>query len=182
MRQGRAGIDFYTSVFPDSAVGSIDRYGPGEEPDPEGNVKFSAFTLAGQSFGAMESAHAHQFGFNEAISLLVSCDSQQEIDRHWASLSAVPEAEQCGWLKDRYGVSWQIAPSEMDDMMRTGTDEQIARVTETPPRYEGAAASARTDVVRPALGPLLPRSATEEPSCGPVPGTVVASEVARTMA
>jgi predicted 3-demethylubiquinone-9 3-methyltransferase (glyoxalase superfamily) len=59
----------------------------------------------------------------------VSCDSQDEIDRYWNTLSAVPEAEQCGWLKDRYGLSWQIVPSAMDDMLRTGTKEQIARVT-----------------------------------------------------
>lgn len=77
----------------------------------------------------MDSAHDHQFGFNEAISFIVSCDSQDEIDRYWDALSAVPESEQCGWLKDRYGLSWQIVPSAMDQMLRSGTKEQIARVT-----------------------------------------------------
>ena len=123
-------IRFYTSVFPNSEIGPVQRYGSDEPPEAEGAVKYSRFTLEGQEFGAMDSAQAHDFSFNEAISLLVTCDSQEEIDHYWSSLSAVPEAEQCGWLKDRYGLSWQVAPSAMDDMMRTGTKEQIARVTE----------------------------------------------------
>jgi predicted 3-demethylubiquinone-9 3-methyltransferase (glyoxalase superfamily) len=61
---------------------------------------------------------------------MVSCDDQEEIDYYWENLSAVPEAERCGWLKDKYGVSWQIVPSGLDEMMRSGTKEQIARVTE----------------------------------------------------
>jgi predicted 3-demethylubiquinone-9 3-methyltransferase (glyoxalase superfamily) len=123
-------IRFYTSVFPNSEIGPVQRYGSDEPPEAEGAVKYSRFTLEGQEFGAMDSAQAHDFSFNEAISLLVTCDSQEEIDHYWSSLSAVPEAEQCGWLKDRYGLSWQVTPSAMDDMMRTGTKEQIARVTE----------------------------------------------------
>jgi predicted 3-demethylubiquinone-9 3-methyltransferase (glyoxalase superfamily) len=67
---------------------------------------------------------------NEAVSLIVKCDTQADIDHYWHSLSAVPEAEQCGWLKDRYGLSWQIVPSSMEEMMRNGSKEQIARVTE----------------------------------------------------
>jgi predicted 3-demethylubiquinone-9 3-methyltransferase (glyoxalase superfamily) len=78
----------------------------------------------------MDSARDHNFTFNEAISFMVSCEDQKEIDYYWERLSAVPEAEQCGWLKDKYGVSWQIVPSAMDEMMRSGTKEQIARVTE----------------------------------------------------
>ena len=121
---------FYASVFPDSKVGDVLRYGKGEEPDREGTIKHGGFVLHGQEFAAMDSAHSHDFTFNEAISLLVSCDTQDEIDRYWERLSAVPEAEQCGWLKDRYGVSWQIVPSAMDEMLTRGTDEQVARVTE----------------------------------------------------
>ena len=68
--------------------------------------------------------------FNEAISLMVDCETQDEIDYFWGALSAVPEAEQCGWLKDRYGLSWQIVPTAMDEMMRTGSPAQMARVTE----------------------------------------------------
>ncbi|MDP8977425.1 MAG: VOC family protein [Actinomycetota bacterium] len=122
-------IGFYTSVFPNSKVGDVLRYGAGEAPDVEGTVKHAAFWLGGQRFAAMDSALDHGFGFNEAISFMVSCDSQAEIDRYWDSLSAVPEAEQCGWLKDRYGLSWQVVPSAMDEMLRTGTKQQIACVT-----------------------------------------------------
>lgn len=123
-------IDLYTSLFPDSKVGPILRYGKDEEPDEEGKIKYASFVLDGQEFAAMDSAREHDFGFNEAISLIVNCETQDEIDRYWDSLSAVPEAEQCGWLKDRYGLSWQVVPSAMDEMLHTGTKEQIARVTE----------------------------------------------------
>jgi predicted 3-demethylubiquinone-9 3-methyltransferase (glyoxalase superfamily) len=131
-RSGKAeeAIAFYTSVFRDSATGPILRYGAGEEPDQEGTVKHAAFTLEGQGFAAMDSAHAHDFGFNEAISLMVHCDSQKEIDYYWDQLSADPAAEQCGWLKDKYGLSWQITPTEMDEMLATNDQGKIARVTE----------------------------------------------------
>ncbi len=124
-------ITFYTSIFPDSKVGHILRYGSHEEPDVEGTIKHAGFSLAGQEFAAMDSAHDRDFGFNEAISLMVSCDRQGEIDHYWERLSAVPEAEQCGWLKDKYGLSWQVVPSSMDDMLRTGTEEQKTRVTQS---------------------------------------------------
>jgi predicted 3-demethylubiquinone-9 3-methyltransferase (glyoxalase superfamily) len=129
---GRAeeAINLYTSVFPNSEVGPILRYGKHEEPDEEGTIKYASFLLDGQQFAAMDSARGHDFDFNEAISFLVSCETQEEIDHYWDSLSAVPQAEQCGWLKDKYGLSWQVVPSAMDEMLRTGTKEQIARVTE----------------------------------------------------
>lgn len=123
-------INLYTSVFPNSEVGPILRYGKEEEPDEEGTIKHASFLLDGQAFAAMDSAREHDFGFNEAISFIVNCETQEEIDHYWGSLSAVPEAEQCGWLKDRYGLSWQVVPSAMDDMLRTSTREQVARVTE----------------------------------------------------
>jgi predicted 3-demethylubiquinone-9 3-methyltransferase (glyoxalase superfamily) len=123
-------INFYTSVFRNSQIGSILRYVKDEEPDEEGTVKHAAFTLEGQGFAAMDSTHDHDFAFNEAISLIVNCDTQDDIDYYWHRLSAVPEAEQCGWLKDRYGLSWQVVPSNMEKMMRNGSKEQIARVTE----------------------------------------------------
>ncbi len=78
---------------------------------------------------AMDSSGPHKFSFNEAISFVVNCDTQEEIDYYWEKLSAVPEAEQCGWLKDRYGVSWQIVPTAMKEMMTSGSKEKIARVT-----------------------------------------------------
>ena len=123
-------VNLYTGVFPDSQVGDIDRYGPGEEPDREGTVRHCTFTLGGQELAAMDSAHDHKFNFNEAISLIVNCKDQAEIDYYWDRLSAVPEAEQCGWLKDRFGVSWQVVPTAMDEMMEKGTQDQIDRVTQ----------------------------------------------------
>ena len=78
----------------------------------------------------MDSAHDHGFAFNEAISFMVGCETQEEIDFYWDSLSAVPEAEQCGWLKDTFGVSWQIVPSVLDELLAGGTEDQRARVTE----------------------------------------------------
>ena len=129
---GRAeeAINFYRSVFKDSRMGTIQRYGAGQEPDKEGTVMFADFLLHGQWFAAMDSAHRHNFAFNEAISLIVNCDNQEEIDYYWDKLSAVPGAEQCGWLKDRFGLSWQVAPSAMDEMLQNGTSEQIARLTQ----------------------------------------------------
>ncbi|HEY2702325.1 MAG TPA: VOC family protein [Candidatus Dormibacteraeota bacterium] len=128
---GRAeeAIKLYTSVFDASGLGDILRYGSGEEPDAEGTLKHAAFTLDGMQFAAMDSAGGHDFTFNEAISLMVLCDTQEEIDHYWERLSAVPEAEQCGWLKDLYGLSWQIAPRGMQQMMEQADEEQMARVT-----------------------------------------------------
>lgn len=123
-------INFYLSVFHDARVQHIDRRGEGVEPDTPGSVLYAMFTLEGMEFATMESAYDHAFSFNEAISFMVSCDTQDEIDYYWEKLSAVPEAEQCGWLKDKYGVSWQIVPARMDEMMQTGNPEQMARVTE----------------------------------------------------
>jgi predicted 3-demethylubiquinone-9 3-methyltransferase (glyoxalase superfamily) len=123
-------LEFYLSVFRNSKPGAVFRYGPGQEPDKEGTVMFADFMLAGQWFAAMDSAREHGFNFNEAISFMVYCDTQEEIDYYWEKLSAVPEAEQCGWLKDRYGLSWQIVPTAMDETMSQGTPEQMRRVTE----------------------------------------------------
>ena len=123
-------INFYTSVFKDSKVGQMVRYGPNQDPDKEGTIIFADFMLENQWFAAMDSAREHNFTFNEAISLIVSCNTQEEIDYYWKQLSAIPEAEQCGWLKDKYGLSWQISPTVMEGMMRSGSREQIARVTQ----------------------------------------------------
>lgn len=122
--------NYYLSVFKNSKRGNIFRYPAGMEPDQEGTVMFTDFMLANQWFSAMDSAREHRFNFNEAVSLLVSCDSQDEIDYYWEKLSAVPQSEQCGWCKDRYGLSWQIHPSLLSDMMSKGTKEQVDRVTQ----------------------------------------------------
>lgn len=123
-------MHFYASVFPNSSVGDISRYPAGMEPDKEGTVMHGSVILAGQEFYAMDSARSHEFTFNEAISFVVNCKDQKEIDYYWELLSAVPEAEQCGWLKDKYGFSWQIVPERMDEMMANGDSEKVARVTQ----------------------------------------------------
>lgn len=121
--------EFYISVFQNAKPGDLFRYGPGMEPDREGTVMFTDFMLNNTWFSAMDSAHDHRFNFNEAISLLINCETQEEIDDYWNKLSAVPEAEQCGWLKDKYGVSWQISPVALEEMLTKGTPEQCDRVT-----------------------------------------------------
>jgi predicted 3-demethylubiquinone-9 3-methyltransferase (glyoxalase superfamily) len=123
-------INFYASIFHHAKVGDILRYSKGEEPDKEGTIKHAAFILEDQEFATMDSALLHNFTFNEAISFMVHCKTQDEIDYYWEKLSAVPEAEQCGWLKDKYGFSWQIVPTEMDEMLKDKDEAKIARVTE----------------------------------------------------
>ena len=123
--------DFYLSIFENAKRGAIARYPAGSEPNKEGAIMFCDFTLESQWFAVMDgSARMHDFTFNEAISLIVNCEDQEEIDYYWEKLSAVPESEQCGWLKDKYGVSWQIVPKELDEMMGKGTREQIDQVTQ----------------------------------------------------
>jgi predicted 3-demethylubiquinone-9 3-methyltransferase (glyoxalase superfamily) len=122
-------IEFYTNIFPNSKTEMLMPYAKGEG-DTEGFIKHARFTLEGQGFMAMDSSLQHDFTFNEALSLIVTCDTQEQIDFYWEKLSAVPESEQCGWLKDKYGVSWQIVPREMGEMMASGNKEKIARVTQ----------------------------------------------------
>ena len=122
-------INFYASVFRDSEVGDILRYRKGEEPDRVRTIKHASFRLGGMEFAAMDSARVHDFAFNEAISFVVHCETQDEIDYYWERLSADPQAEQCGWLKDRYGVSWQIVPTILEQMLRDQDEEKVARVT-----------------------------------------------------
>ncbi|MGI8516760.1 MAG: VOC family protein, partial [Acidimicrobiia bacterium] len=121
--QAEEAIEFYSSVFSDAKVGDLFRYPAGSEPDREGTIAYGPFTLAGQEFGAMDSAGPHEFTFNEAISFIVNCEDQDEVDYYWDALSAVPESEQCGWLKDRFGVSWQIVPTGRD-LRRSEPDKE----------------------------------------------------------
>lgn len=123
--------DFYLSIFKDSKRGSLVRYPAGMEPNKEGAVSFTDFMLDGVWFAAMDaSTKMHNFAFNEAVSLMVKCDTQEEIDYYWEKLSALKESEQCGWLKDKYGFSWQITPQVLYEMMSKGTPEQVDRVTQ----------------------------------------------------
>jgi predicted 3-demethylubiquinone-9 3-methyltransferase (glyoxalase superfamily) len=123
-------VNLYTSIFRGSKIGEIMRYGKGEEPDKEGTVKHAGFTLKGQDFAAMDSAHKHDFSFNEAVSLMVECRTQAEIDYYWRGLTANGGQESvCGWLKDRFGVSWQVAPAILGKMLRDRDQEKVERVT-----------------------------------------------------
>lgn len=123
-------VNHYASVFPNSNVEHVQHYGEGQEPDEPTNVQHAYVSLDGYKLAAMDSARVQDFGFNEAISLMVSCEDQAEIDHYWEQMSAVPESEQCGWLKDRFGVSWQVTPTALDEMLSNSTEEQRARVTQ----------------------------------------------------
>lgn len=121
-------LNHYVSTFPDSSVEGILRYeGTGDET--EGTVQHAQFYLSGETFMVMDNAYPHGFQFNEAISFMVRCKDQAEIDAYWEALSEVPEAERCGWLKDAYGVSWQIVPTDLDKLLDDPDPEVVARVT-----------------------------------------------------
>ncbi|HNX67014.1 MAG TPA: VOC family protein [Bacteroidales bacterium] len=115
---GRAeeALHFYISVFKNSKVKGIARYLKGEQ-DVEGKVKHAQFILDNKIFMSMDSSYSHQFSFNEAVSLVVECETQEEIDYYWDRLTEGGEEVQCGWLKDRFGVSWQVVPAILGQLM-----------------------------------------------------------------
>jgi predicted 3-demethylubiquinone-9 3-methyltransferase (glyoxalase superfamily) len=130
--QGVAGkaaeaIDLYSSVFPLSTVDMKVSYEEGEG-DVKGYLKHARFTLDGTHFMAMDSTGPHEFTFNEALSFMVLCDNQGEIDYYSDKLSAHSDAERCGWIKDTYGVSWQIIPRNMEELMKRDTPEKSQEV------------------------------------------------------
>ncbi|MBI5355573.1 MAG: VOC family protein [Candidatus Aenigmarchaeota archaeon] len=108
---------FYLSVFKESKLGNLFHYGQGQEPNKQGTVMFSDFMLNETWLAAMDGGGQHAFTFNEAISFMVYCDTQEEIDHYWKKLSAFPASEQCGWLKDKFGVSWQIVPRVLPELL-----------------------------------------------------------------
>ncbi len=109
-------INYYTSIFRNSGVTRVARFGPGEG-GTEGAIKHSVFTLNGQNFMAMDGGKDHAFNFTPAISLFVNCDTQEEVNDLWEKLSDGGEKSQCGWLKDKYGISWQIVPTILGKLM-----------------------------------------------------------------
>jgi predicted 3-demethylubiquinone-9 3-methyltransferase (glyoxalase superfamily) len=129
---GRAeeAINFYSSVFHDAKVDHILRYGKADKPDKEGTIKHAGVSLEAENLAVMDSTRAHNFTFNEAISFMVHCDTQEQIDYFWSKLSAEPKAEQSGWLKDKFGLSWQIVPTARDEMLSDKDESKLARVTE----------------------------------------------------
>lgn len=123
-KEAKKAAEFYCSIFPDSSVTNITHI----RDTPSGECDIVSFTLSGQSFMAISAGPL--FKFNESISFIVNCDTQQEIDYYWGKLSAVPEAEQCGWLKDKFGLSWQISPTILDEMLQDPDVEKVSRVTQ----------------------------------------------------
>ena len=123
-KDAKAAAEFYVSVFgKDSKLKSVTVL----ENTPSGRVEVVSFRLLGMDF--MSISAGPLFKFNEAISFVIHCDTQDEIDYYWSKLSAVPQAEQCGWLKDKYGLSWQVVPSVMGKMMADKDPKVVARVT-----------------------------------------------------
>jgi predicted 3-demethylubiquinone-9 3-methyltransferase (glyoxalase superfamily) len=123
-KEAKEAAEFYTSVFPQSKIKDTTTL----HNTPSGTVDIVTIELLGQEFMLISAGLL--FKFNEAISFIINCDTQEEIDYYWEKLSAVPEAEQCGWLKDKYGLSWQIVPTAMGDMFKDKDPKKLGRVTE----------------------------------------------------
>jgi predicted 3-demethylubiquinone-9 3-methyltransferase (glyoxalase superfamily) len=118
-------MNFYVSIFKNSRVGSITRYGDAG-PGPKGTVMIATFQLEGQDFIALNGGP--QFTFTPAVSLFVDCKTQQEVDELWEKLSAGGRKDRCGWLSDKYGLSWQIVPSALRELMGDKDPEKSKRV------------------------------------------------------
>ena len=116
--QAEEAAKFYASVFKNSKVGTITRYGDGG-PGPKGSVMTASFWLEGQEFTALNGGPL--FKFNESVSFVVHCDTQEEVDYFWEKLAAGGQPSQCGWLKDKFGLSWQVVP---DVLIKLGTDKE----------------------------------------------------------
>jgi predicted 3-demethylubiquinone-9 3-methyltransferase (glyoxalase superfamily) len=124
---GEQAVKLYTSLIKNSEIFNLVR-SEGGGPFPQGALQHASFQLDGQNFMAMDGGP--YFGFDQGFSLFVSCETQEEIDKLWYALSEGGEEGQCGWLKDRFGVSWQIIPSVLGDMLMNGGPEKSQRVTE----------------------------------------------------
>lgn len=120
-------IDFYTSLFPGSTKELVAKYTAADH-DIEGNVKYSQFYLNGYRMGAMDSSISHDFSFNQGISLVINCDTQDEIDFYWLNLTEGGREERCGWCQDSFGVWWQVVPSILSSLMND--PDTAPRVTE----------------------------------------------------
>jgi predicted 3-demethylubiquinone-9 3-methyltransferase (glyoxalase superfamily) len=116
--------NYYLSIFPNAKVESNGTL----SDTPSGDVEIATMEILGQEFNLMTAGP--MFKFNEAVSFVISCEDQKEIDYYWEKLSTVPQAEQCGWCKDKYGLSWQVVPKSLNDLLSKGNQEQRARVTQ----------------------------------------------------
>ena len=123
--QAEEAINFYVSIFKNSRVGDIVRYGD-TGPGPKGQVMTAEFQIEGQQFTALNGGP--HFKFTEAISLVVNCDTQEEVDKLWEKLSEGGQKVQCGWLKDKFGLSWQIVPTILKDLLKDKDPAKTNRV------------------------------------------------------
>ena len=125
--EGQEAAEFYVSVFPNSKITNVSYYGEAG-PGPAGTVVTVDFELDGQAYTAINGGP--QFTFDEAISLLINCADQQEADYYWAALTEDGEVSQCGWLKDRYGLSWQVVPAGLEELLNDPDPGRAQRATE----------------------------------------------------
>lgn len=125
--QAEEAANFYVSLFEDSQILNVSRYGEGSPGEP-GKVMNVVFQLNGQEFIALNGGP--EFKFNESISLFVKCEKQEEVDRLWAALTDGGEEQPCGWLKDKYGLSWQIIPNALGELLQDENPERAQRVME----------------------------------------------------
>ena len=126
-REAEEAANYYVSLFPNSRVHTVSRYGEAG-PGPKGSVMTVVFELDGQEFIALNGGP--QFTFNESVSFVVNCETQQEVDSFWGRLSEGGEKGPCGWLKDRYGLSWQVVPRGLDELITDPDPERARRATE----------------------------------------------------
>jgi predicted 3-demethylubiquinone-9 3-methyltransferase (glyoxalase superfamily) len=125
--QAEEAMNFYVSIFKNSKIGSVMRYGDAG-PGPKGSVMTASFELEGQQFTALNGGP--HFKFTEAISFVVSCETQEEVNELWDKLAEGGQTQQCGWLKDKFGLSWQIIPSALIELMSDPDPEKSQRVME----------------------------------------------------
>jgi predicted 3-demethylubiquinone-9 3-methyltransferase (glyoxalase superfamily) len=120
--QAEEAVHFYSSIFPNSKIGKVARYGD-SGPGPKGSVMTIAFQLNGQDFMALNGGPV--FKFTEAVSFVVNCDTQEEVDMYWKKLTSGGHEVQCGWLKDKYGMSWQIVPTILSELVARRTPQNL---------------------------------------------------------
>jgi predicted 3-demethylubiquinone-9 3-methyltransferase (glyoxalase superfamily) len=123
--QAEEAAKFYVSIFKNSKIVSVDRYGDAG-PGPKGTVMIATFQIDGQEFVALNGGP--RFKFTEAVSFVVNCETQEEVDYFWEKLSAGGEKSMCGWLKDKFGLSWQVVPTILDKLMRDKDAVKAQRV------------------------------------------------------
>ena len=123
--QAKEAADFYVQLFPNSRITSVTRYGAGA-PMPEGSVLTVTFEIDGKEYTALNGGK--HYTLSPAVSIVVHCRTQDEIDRYSSALSAVPQAEQCGWVQDRFGLSWQIVPAQVFELMQSPDKAAVGRM------------------------------------------------------